>query len=190
MNGKVDILVGTQMLTKGLDLPKLGVIGLIQADSSMVLPDFSAKERTYQQISQVAGRLGRGHGHGQLFLQTYQPENLLYKWALVQDYDAFYNSELAERKAFNFPPNCYMLVIEVKRATQNGAIKSINRVRDLVSAHKDVHISQPAPSFHEKRSSSYHWQIVLKAADRSALTRVIQGLPSQVSYNIDPTDLL
>lgn len=188
--GDIDILVGTQLLAKGLDLPRLGVIGLVQADSSMSIPDFSAAERTYQQISQVAGRLGRGHGDGKLFLQTYQPDRELYDWALNQDYQAFYKGEIDERLRFGFPPATYLLVLQAKRATQKGAIKAIERLAAQLAENTLVTIAAPAPCFHEKRADSYYWQIVVRSKQRSQLTDIISKLPSQISYNIDPTDLL
>lgn len=189
-SGKIDILIGTQLLSKGLDLPRLSVIGLIQADSSMMLPDFSASERTFQQLSQVAGRLGRGHGDGQLFVQTYQPDRPLLKWALGQDYESFYKSELAERLQYNFPPACYLLVLQVKRATQSGASKAMQRVADAVAGSEGVIIGSPAPAFHEKRSNSYYWQVVVRSKDRTFLVALINKLPANTLHNIDPTDLL
>lgn len=188
--GEIDILVGTQLLAKGLDLPRLAVIGLVQADSSMSIPDFSAAERTYQQISQVAGRLGRGHGDGQLYLQTYQPDRELYQWALQQDYKSFYTAEIKERLQFGFPPSSYILVLQARRATQKGAIKALERLREQLSENKDITVEAPAPCFHEKRADQHYWQIVVRSKQRSQLTDIITNLPSQISYNIDPTDLL
>lgn len=190
LSGKIDILVGTQLLAKGLDLPNLSVIGLLQADSSLMLPDFSATERTFEQISQVAGRLGRGHSSGKLFLQTYQPDKQLLKWALDQDYTAFYKSELAERLQYGFPPASYLLIVQVKRATQAGATKAINRIAGLITVVDGLHVGEPAPCFHEKRSGKYYWQIVIRSRERSKLLEVIKQLPAQTQYNIDPTDLL
>jgi primosomal protein N' (replication factor Y) len=189
-SGKIDILVGTQLLSKGLDLPQLSVIGLVQADSSMALPDFSATERTFQQISQVAGRLGRGHGDGKLFVQTFQPDRALIKWALAQDYESFYENELKERLQYNFPPAVYLLTVQVKRATQAGAMKAIKKIGDQISGSKDVHIGNPAPCFHEKRSGHYYWQIVVRSKNRTKLIDVINKLPAQTLFNIDPSDLL
>lgn len=188
--GDIDILVGTQLLAKGLDLPKLAVIGLVQADSSMSIPDFSAAERSYQQISQVAGRLGRGHGDGQLYLQTYQPDRTLYEWALKQDYKSFYEAEVKERLQFGFPPATYLLVLQAKRATQKGAIKALERLSKQLAEYPDIQFEDPAPCFHEKRAGQYYWQVVVRSKQRSQLTDIITKLPTQISYNIDPTDLL
>lgn len=188
--GDIDILVGTQLLAKGLDLPRLAVIGLVQADSSMSIPDFSAAERSYQQISQVAGRLGRGHGDGDLYLQTYQPDRPLYEWALKQDYKSFYEAEIAERLQFGFPPATYLLVLQAKRATQKGAIKALERLSKQLEEYSGLQIEAPAPCFHEKRAGQYYWQVVVRSKQRSQLTDIIAKLPAQISYNIDPTDLL
>lgn len=188
--GKIDILVGTQLLSKGLDLPKLTVIGIVQADSSMALPDFSATERTFQQLSQVAGRLGRGHGNGKLFVQTFKPDRALLRWALEQDYKSFYKNELEERLAYNFPPAVYLLVIQAKRKSQAGAIKAIEKLRETVITNNKVSVGDPAPCFHEKRAEHYYWQIVIRSKERSQLIEVANRLPSQTIFNIDPTDLL
>lgn len=189
-SGKVDILIGTQLLSKGLDLPRLAVIGLIQADSSMALPDFSATERTFQQISQVVGRVGRGHGNSQLFVQTFQPDRPIIKWALSQDYNAFYENELKERLQYSFPPSCYLLVLQAKRATQNGAKKAIEKIAALAANTANVQIGSPAPCFHEKRAEHYYWQVVVRSKDRNRLLDLIASLPPQTLFNIDPTDLL
>ncbi len=188
--GKIDILVGTQLLSKGLDLPKLSVIGVVQADSSMALPDFSATERTFQQLSQVAGRLGRGHSNGKLFVQTFKPDRALLKWALVQDYTSFYKHELKERLEYNFPPAVYMLVIQVKRRSQAGAIKAIEKLHETVITNNKVSVGNPAPCFHEKRAEHYYWQIVIRSQERNQLIDAINKLPAQTIFNIDPTDLL
>lgn len=188
--GDIDILVGTQLLAKGLDLPRLSVIGLVQADSSMSIPDFSAVERSYQQISQVAGRLGRGHGDGQLYLQTYQPDRPQYVWALQQDFKSFYEAEIKERLQFGFPPATYLLVLQAKRATQKGAIKALERLSKQLADYVGIQMEAPAPCFHEKRAGQYYWQIVIRSKQRAQLTDIITKLPGQISYNIDPTDLL
>jgi primosomal protein N' (replication factor Y) len=189
-SGEIDILIGTQVLAKGFDLPKLSVIGVIQADVGMSIPDFTSTEKTYQQISQVAGRLGRGHGDGKLFIQTFQPESPVIKWALRQDYNGFYQAEINERLKFNFPPANYLLQVSVKRATQKGAISAIGRVHKSITPNKQLVVSDPSPAFMEKRASSYFWQIVVRSKNRTALTDVIKQLPSNTLHNIDPVDLL
>ncbi len=132
--GKADILVGTQLLAKGLDLPKLSTLGVLLADTSLYLPDFSAQERTFQLISQVLGRVGRGHRAGRAVIQTYHPDHPVLKAAINNDYAGFYKTELANRQQFLFPPFCYVLKIGVRRATIKGAETAIFNIKDEVEA--------------------------------------------------------
>lgn len=190
-SGDVDIIVGTQTLAKGLDLPKLGLVGVILADSGLYFPDFSAQERTYQLLSQVLGRVGRGHIQGSAVIQTYSPESELIKAATTGSWSYFYNKELAERRQFTFPPFCYLLKLTCKRASSESAQKAAELyVAKLRSERHNVVIEGPTPSFHEKVQNKFAWQVILKAKKREHLTTIIQGLPSGWSYDIDPMNLL
>ena len=190
--GEVDILVGTQLLAKGLDLPRLSTLGIIAADTSLAMPDFSANERTYQLLSQVLGRVGRGHIAGHAIIQTYQPEHPAIQAAISGEWEDFYKSELESRKLFNFPPFVYLLKLTVRRASYKSAEKAAEDfAAALHKANLKVEIDGPAPAFHEKFQNKYQWQLVLKAKDRSQLLEVIKLLPSSGwSYDIDPIDLL
>lgn len=189
--GDVDILVGTQLLAKGLDLPKLSTLGVLLADTSLYMPDFSAQERTFQLISQVLGRIGRGHVAGQAIVQTYHPDHPVLIDALEGNYQQFYKRELAERKEFLFPPFCYLLTLTVRRATVIGAETAALKLKAAIEAHgHKVRVEGPAPSFYERLQGKYQWQLVIKAVDRSELLNVIDELPANWSYDIDPMDLL
>jgi primosomal protein N' (replication factor Y) len=189
--GDIDILVGTQLLAKGLDLPKLQVLGIIIADTSLYLPDFSAQERTFQLISQVMGRIGRGHTAGVAIVQSYHPESALLKAALAQDYETFYRTELAERRRYFFPPFCYLLKLTVRRASSTAAeAVALKLKRQLEHDGYSVRVEGPAPSFYEKFQNKYQWQLVVKAVERSELVRLVGNLPAGWSYDIDPVDLL
>jgi primosomal protein N' (replication factor Y) len=190
-DGDVDILVGTQTLAKGLDLPKLGVVGVIIADTSLYFPDFSAQERTYQLLSQVLGRVGRGHRSTQAVLQTYAPDSPLLEAILKKDWQTFYHRELDERKTFMFPPYCYLLKLACRRATQKSTETAANKfVNELLSSGLRIRIEGPAPAFHERVQNKFQWQVVVKAKDRGELLKVIAMLPSGWSYDIDPMNLL
>lgn len=190
-NGDVDILIGTQTLVKGLDLPKLGLVGVIVADTSLYFPDFSAQERTYQLLSQVLGRVGRGHRDSRAIIQTYAPDSPLLKSILLQDWPTFYRKEIEERQAFIFPPFCYLLKLTCRRASAASAQKTAQTLaRQLQSSGLRVQIEGPAPSFYEKVQNKYQWQLVIKARDRNELLKVISQLPSGWSYDIDPMNLL
>jgi primosomal protein N' (replication factor Y) (superfamily II helicase) len=191
-DGSVDILIGTQMLAKGLDLPNLGVVGVINADASLYIPDYTAQERTFQLLYQVLGRIGRGHQENTTaVIQTYSPENETIKSAITKDWSTFYNNELAERQAFTFPPYCYLLKISCKRVHAATAQKNAEKVAALLRTQKlAIEIDGPAPAFHEKVQNGYVWQIIIKAKDRNQLIKAIRVLPKDWSYDIDPINLL
>lgn len=189
--GSFDILVGTQMLTKGLDLPRLSTLGIVLADSSLYLPDFTAQERTYQLLTQVIGRIGRGHVSSHAVIQTFQPESPILGAALNDDWETFYNNELAERHKYLFPPFCHLLKLSCRRASAQSAERAMSSFKKQILQQKlHVLIDGPAPSFHEKAGGQYVWQMVVKSRNRSSLQEVITVLPNNWSYDIDPADLL
>jgi primosomal protein N' (replication factor Y) len=190
-DGNVDILVGTQMLAKGLDLPKLSTLGILLADTSLYMPDYTANERTFQLISQVLGRIGRGHIAGRAIIQTYHPDHPVLQQAIDGDYQAFYKAELASRKMFLFPPYCYLLKLTVRRATIKSAESAAEKLKHEIESngHK-VRIEGPAPSFYERFQNKFQWQLVIKTKDRDELLKIIANLPANTSYDIDPLDLL
>jgi primosomal protein N' (replication factor Y) len=190
-DGTIDVIVGTQMITKGLDLPKLSVVGIINADSSLLMPDYSAAERTYQLVGQVVGRVGRGHRAGSIILQTYSPENPTLLDALKQDYDNFYKRELAERQAYHFPPFCFMARLTCLRATSESAEKAANKLKtDLEGIYPRLIIEGPSPAFHSRESGKYKWQLVIKSSSRQQLTHIVNELPSGWHHDLDPINLL
>lgn len=190
-SGQVDIIIGTQLIAKGLDLPKLSTLGVLLADTSLYLPDFSAQERTFQLLTQVLGRIGRGHVAGQAIVQTYHPEHPLLLDAINGYYEHFYKTELEERKNFLFPPFCYLLKLTVRRATIAGAESAALALKsEIEHAGYKVRVEGPAPSFYERLQGKYQWQLVVKAVNRSELLKIIASLPSGWSYDLDPLDLL
>ena len=190
-SGKIDILVGTQSLVKGFDLPKLAVVAIVQADSGLQIPDYTATERSYQLISQVSGRIGRGHRAGQLFLQTYQPENPLFALALGHDYEQFYETEIKEREQFKFPPYHFLLKVSCERASSASARSACQKLADqLRTAGSPVIVEGPTPRFIEKLAGKYAWHLIVKARNRGHLLDVIKALPSGFYYDLDPSDLL
>jgi primosomal protein N' (replication factor Y) len=189
--GDIDILVGTQLLAKGLDLPRLSTLGVLLADTSLYLPDFSAQERTFQLVSQVLGRIGRGHVAGRAIIQTYHPDHPVLRAAIDGDYQTFYQQELTNRQRFLFPPFCYLLKLTVRRASIKSAEAAALKLQAEIEASDiKVRIEGPAPSFYERLQNKYQWQLVVKAVDRPELLKVIAALPSGWSYDLDPLDLL
>lgn len=190
--GDIDILVGTQMLTKGLDLPRLGTLGIIMAESSMYIPDFTAQERTYQLLTQVLGRVGRGHIDSQAIVQTYDPSSLVLEATLTDNWQTFYNNEIEQRRKYNFPPFCHLLKLTCRRASSASAEKSSLKLKThLESLNPNLCIEGPAPSFHERVSKYHQWQLTVKASNRGELLAILPELPKAGwQYDIDPIDLL
>ena len=191
VKGDVDILVGTQMLGKGLDLPNLSLIGVINADSSLQFPDFTAEERTYQLLYQIIGRIGRGHKPGHAVIQTFQPAGPSLQAAIKKDWGAFYEAEIEQRRKFGFPPFYHILRLSVARKTQKTAELAATDLRHKLGAdHYKIQIVGPSPAFYEKSRGSFHWQLVIKAKDRAELLKIIASLPASCKYDIDPINLL
>ncbi len=189
--GSADIIVGTQMITKGLDLPHLAVVGIISADSSLLIPDYTAAEQTFQIISQVTGRVGRGHRPGSVIVQTYDPENVTLRTAVSHSWQQFYDSEIIERKTYRFPPFTYLLKLRCLRATSKSAEKASQSLADkLAVQYPGLTIDGPTPTFHPRERGKYSWQLLIKASRRQLLVDIATNLPSGWSYDIDPTNLL
>jgi len=189
--GNVDIIVGTQLIAKGLDLPKLSTVGVVVADTSLYLPDYSSSERSYQLLRQVIGRVGRGHRNGRVIIQTYDPTSPVIQAAARADWDSYYKAELEERQAFMFPPFVYTLKIWCRRATAKSAQSAADKTADILRrSGLRLIIDGPMPAFHEKAAGKYQWQINIKAKDRGQLIAAIKLLPANWSYDIDPSNLL
>lgn len=189
--GKVDILVGTQVVVKGLDLPKLRVVGVIIADTSLYFPDYTAEEQTFQLLTQVIGRVGRGHIHGNIVVQTYAPEGTAIQAAVKQDWKAFYAAQLHERQLFGFPPYYHLLKLICVRASRKTAEAAAQRLAEqLRAAGLPIVVVGPSPSFYEKSGTKYRWQLLVKAKSRNELLKVITLLPAGWSHDLDPANLL
>ncbi len=189
--GEVDIIVGTQLLAKGLDLPHLSVVGVVLADSSLYVPDYTAEERTFQLLNQVMGRVGRGHRASSIVIQSYRPDGPAMRAAITKQWDAFYKEQLKEREAFLFPPFCFLMKLSCKRASRASAQKvSEELAESLKSLKKPLQIVGPSPAFHEKNSGRYEWQLIVKARERKQLIELIKHIPPNWTYDLDPSNLL
>jgi len=189
--GDVDILVGTQMLVKGFDLPKLSVVGIVAADLSLNIPDVTAEERTYQLLAQAIGRVGRGHRSGNVFIQTYQPENNVIKQAISKNYDAFYTTQIEQKKSFNFPPICHMATIWIsKKSAQNAMNEAQQILQNLSKNCTNCLFLGPVQTFHPKKRGMVTIQIVVKTKHRQSLSDIAKNLPSGWQYDLEPINLL
>ncbi|HLR33855.1 MAG TPA: primosomal protein N', partial [Tissierellales bacterium] len=165
--GKIDILIGTQMVAKGLDFPNVTLVGIIAADTSLNLPDFRSSERTFQLITQVAGRAGRGDIDGNVIVQTYSPDHFSIQTSKEHDYINFYSKEIALRKEFEFPPFTNLVSIVIYGG-DDAKISSISKLvyNDVISGLKEnkkedviENIYGPNPAPLERIKNNYRWQI-------------------------------
>lgn len=191
--GDIDLIIGTQVIAKGLDLPKLRTVGVIQADAGLSLPDYGSSERTFQLLAQVIGRVGRSHHATTVVVQSYQPTHPAVVDGLAQNYENFAANTLAERKKGNFPPFSYLLKLTCVYKTEAAAIKNAKKLagelRQKVSS--DVQILGPTPAFYERQHDTYRWQLVLKSPKRSALVDALRYVPpTHWQTELDPVSLL
>ncbi|MHB8113080.1 MAG: replication restart helicase PriA [Bellilinea sp.] len=174
---RADILIGTQMLAKGLDLPLVTLVGVILAEVGLYLDDFRAPERTFQLLTQVAGRAGRSPLGGQVVLQTYQPEQYAIQMAAGHDYAGFYRRELNSRREIGYPPFTRLVRLEYRHAEAQKAQAAAQRMAVQLEdwlregGYSSTELIGPAPSFFAKQNGLYRWQIVLRGPDPAAALR-------------------
>ncbi len=192
-DGVIDIAIGTQVIAKGLDLPNLRTVGVIQADSGLSLPDFNSNERTFQLLAQVVGRVGRDSNQTNVIVQSYQINHPSIKYGLIQDYESFYENCLIERKLGKFPPFTHLLKLTCIYKTEASAILSSKKLADSLrkNVDKQVQIFGPTPAFYERQNNAYRWQLVLKSPKRELLINALSFLPpTHWQSELDPTSLL
>lgn len=192
VSGEANIIIGTQVITKGLNLPKLSTVGIIQADAGLALPDFSTAERNFQQIAQVVGRVGRDQKSTEVIIQTYRPEQSSIKLGLSQDYQTFYQESIKTRRQLNYPPFCYLLKLVVTYKTEMACIKNAQKLAQTIRQNfPNIEIIGPTPAFYERLRGNYRWQLIIKSKKRPVLQEIIKLLPAQSwQYDIDPESLL
>ena len=191
---EADILIGTQMVAKGLDLPLITVVGVVSADTSLNLPDFRAGERTFQLLSQVAGRAGRGTLGGRVFIQTYSPEHYAIQAAAKHDYASFYNQEIDYRRQLRNPPFARLASLVYTHTNDALCQREAERMRRLLIAERDsegiadVSLIGPAPAFIHKLRGRFRWQLILRGSELSAFLSQIP-FPRGWAVDIDPAGL-
>ncbi len=190
-DGEVDILVGTQVLAKGLDLPLLSTVGIVQADAGLSLPDFAAEEKVFQLITQVIGRVGRGHlSKAEVFIQTYQPESPVLKFATSEDYLGFFEYTLKKRSKSGFPPFRFVAKATVTAKTEATALKKAREAYKMLASNGRFLVSPPCPAFHERNSRGYTWELTVRSSSRKALIQAFLGLDASFHVSMDPPSLL
>lgn len=192
-SGEIDLIIGTQVIAKGLDLPKLRTVGVIQADSGLSLPDYGSSERTFQLLAQVIGRVGRSHHPTAVIVQSYQPTHPAVVDGLAQNYADFYKKTLAERQHSHFPPFTFLLKLTCVYKTETAAVKNAQKLAHELRAKAmpDVQILGPTPAFYERQHDTYRWQLTLKSPKRADLVAILAYLPpAHWQYELDPISLL
>ncbi len=195
-NGDIKIIIGTQTVSRGLDLPHLATIGIIQADSGLFLPDYSSEERTFELLTQVIGRVGRGHiDTASVIIQTYQPKSPIINYAINSDYQSLYGHLIKKRQLSFLPPFSYLAKLVVTYKTEQTTLRKIRSLSRLLndSIARDnlrsrIIVSQPIPCFHEHTVSGYSWQIIIKSSSRSALLNLVANIDAKLT--LDPPSLL
>ncbi|MCL4395288.1 MAG: primosomal protein N' [Chloroflexi bacterium] len=192
---QADILIGTQMIAKGLDLPLVTLVGVVSADTSLNLPDFRAGERTFQLLTQVAGRAGRSILGGRVIIQTYNPENYAVAAASRHDYAAFYEREIAFRREQKYPPFARLVRLTYAHSSDKHAQEEAERVRQMLAMRcaqlglPALDVIGPAPAFFHRVRGQYRFQILLRGREPHALISDI-ALPLGWRVDVDPATVL
>lgn len=188
-DGRIDVLVGTQLAAKGLDLPAVTLAAVVAADVTLNLPDYRAAERTFQLLAQVAGRAGRGPQPGRVIIQTYVPGHYAVRTAARLDADGFADEELLRRRLLGYPPFSLLarlLVADADRARAEGRARA---AAEAVST-EGVEVMGPLPSYVPRRAGRYRFQVVLRAPDARARGAALERAPAGVAIDVDPESLL
>jgi primosomal protein N' (replication factor Y) len=175
--GNYGILVGTQMIAKGHDIPNVTLVGVVSADIGLGMPDFRAAERTFQLLTQVAGRAGRGSLPGIVLIQTINPDHYAIRMAAAQDYGAFYQKELNFRRMMHYPPFSAMANILVRSEKKEAAMRMSSELAvELMPAPEKLRVMGPAEAPVPRLKNEYRYQFLIKAASRKALNEFLQGV--------------
>ena len=183
--GKTRILVGTQLIAKGLDFRNVGLVGIVSADVSLNIPDFRSPERAFQLITQAAGRAGRGDEAGKVVIQTYSPENDAIQFAARQDYKGFYESEMQFRKYMNYPPlsDIFQIIFTAgsEEAAKAGAQRWHDRLSELMTKEEQAGLFSPQPAYMNKIKDTYRYSLVIKCpkGDRRKYTSYIRQIKTE-----------
>jgi primosomal protein N' (replication factor Y) len=191
--GRLDVLVGTSLVTKGLDIPAVTLVGVVSADVALNLPDERATERTYQLLSQAVGRAGRGDRPGRAIIQSYQPEHPAIRAVVEDDAAAFYDVELDLRRRFGSPPFGRLVKLTVGLADRDAVVREAEAMatvlRDRASERgSDTAVIGPAPAYIARRAERWRWNLILRGTDPRLLLG--GGLDPPWSVDVDPDSLL
>lgn len=190
--GEVDVLVGTQMVTKGHDIAGVTLVGVVLADQSLAFPDFRAAERTFQLLAQVAGRAGRAEAPGEVIFQTFQPSRAAIEMAARHDYEQFYEQEISDRRGLDYPPFGRLVAVRVHAGAESEAKRIAQELVDLARTHDGVQqgavtVLGPAPAPIARLRGRYHFRLLLKSPDRKLLRSVAALLAARIDLGLSAT---
>lgn len=198
-NEEADVLIGTQMIVKGHDFPKVTLVGVLAADLSLSAGDFRSGERTFQLLTQAVGRAGRGSLPGEAVIQTYQPEHYAITYAAAQDYEGFYREELLYRELGGYPPAAHMLAVQVFSGEEQAGMQLAGRLAAQIDKSQ-VQVLGPAPATIGKLNDVYRTVLYVKSADYAKLVQVKDVLEAyaaahaeekeQVQFDFDPMNCI
>lgn len=193
-SGKADVLIGTQMIAKGLHFPLVTLVGILNADSALQLPDFRASEVTFQLLTQVAGRSGRGELEGEVIIQTHLPDHSVIKFAKAQDYEGFFSEEIEVRRHFLYPPFSHLIKFKVSGKKKEEALSTAMKIRGTLQKvlSSDYELLPVIPSGHAKLKGEYQYQFLIKTAQLSQLLKFLKSHPidtggMKLLIDVDPT---
>jgi primosomal protein N' (replication factor Y) len=199
--GEIDVLVGTQMIAKGHDFPRVTLVGVLSADQALGLPDFRAGERAFQLLTQVAGRAGRGDRPGQVIVQAFDPDHMVIRLAARQDYEAFYEREIAYRRALRYPPLAALVELLISDPAAHRARRWAEKLAEALrtEAGGRLLVAGPGPAPVERLGGRYRQQILVRSAGRrrlvEAVGRAVEAAAGSLSrralrVDVDPVSLL
>ena len=198
-NGEADVLIGTQMIVKGHDFPNVTLMGILAADMSLSAGDYRSAERTFQLLTQAAGRAGRGEKPGEVVIQTYQPEHYAIVQSACQDYKAFYTEEMLYRDLMQYPPACHLFAVLVSSRKEEGAAALAEQLAKMAREQEGVQVIGPAPAFIGKMNDIYRQVFYVKCKEYGVLTQIkdklevfLGGDPKReemIQFDFDPMNM-
>ena len=182
-NHEYDVLIGTQMVSKGLDFPLVTLVGVINADTSLNIPDFRSSESTFSLLNQVSGRAGRSVRPGRIIIQTFNPDHYAIKYASKNDYMGFYREELSIRKKLDYPPYSYLTHIRISGKDDKYILEEANKIRNYISKKTNITILGPSPSIIFRVNNIYRYGIILKYKKIDNIKNILLEVLSHYSNN-------
>jgi len=187
-NGKADILVGTQMIAKGLNFPNVSLVGIIAADTALNAGDYRCAETAYQLLTQVSGRAGRAEALGTAYIQTYNPEHYSIKFAKDNNYEKFYEHEIAIRRQMLYPPFAHIFMLLFTGVDERKIITTLHTLRDIMQVYNRKGLFEmlgPAPAVISKINRNYRWKLLVKCVDEDKIKSFVMYCMDKLRATVD-----